>query len=53
MKTREQVIRVLTNVDKNKTMGIDFEEFLLALHGNKLADPKKLKHLQVRMNIYI
>lgn len=45
-KTREQVVRVLSNVDRNKTMGIDFEEFLLALHGNKLADTRKLKRLQ-------
>jgi hypothetical protein len=45
-KTREQVVRVLSNVDRNKTMGIDFEEFLLALHGNKLADTRKLKKLQ-------
>lgn len=46
LKTREQVVRVLANVDKNHTMGIDFEEFLLALHSNKLADQKKLKKLQ-------
>lgn len=45
-KTREQVVRVLANVDKNNTMGIDFEEFLLALSGNKLADDSKLKRLQ-------
>lgn len=46
LKTREQVVRVLANVDKNNTMGIDFEEFLLALSANKLADPRKLKRLQ-------
>lgn len=46
LKTREQVVRVLANVDKNNTMGIDFEEFLLALSANKLADQSKLKHLQ-------
>lgn len=34
LKTREQVIRVLANVDKNHTFGIDFEEFLQALNGN-------------------
>ncbi|KAK0359177.1 hypothetical protein LTR94_032339, partial [Friedmanniomyces endolithicus] len=45
-KTREQVVRVLANVDKNNTMGIDFEEFLIALSGNKLADDSKLKRLQ-------
>jgi hypothetical protein len=46
LKTREQVVRVLANVDKNNTMGIDFEEFLLALGANKLADDSKLKKLQ-------
>lgn len=46
LKTKEQVKRVLQNVDKNKTMGIDFEEFLLALKGNKLADFSKLQRLQ-------
>lgn len=46
LKTREQVVRVLANVDKNNTMGIDFEEFLLALSSNKLADQSKLKRLQ-------
>lgn len=46
LKTREQVVRVLANVDKNNTMGIDFEEFLLALSSNKLADQTKLKRLQ-------
>ncbi|RYG94989.1 hypothetical protein EON65_56645, partial [archaeon] len=46
LKTREQVVRVLANVDRNNTMGIDFEEFLLALNGNKLADQHKLKKLQ-------
>lgn len=45
-KTREQVVRVLANVDKNNTLGIDFEEFLLALGSNKLADNSKLKRLQ-------
>ena len=38
LKTKEQVVRVLANVDKNNTMGIDFEEFLLALNDNKIAD---------------
>jgi hypothetical protein len=46
LKTREQVVRVLANVDKNGTMGIDFEEFLVALSANKLADKSKLKRLQ-------
>lgn len=46
LKTREQVVRVLANVDKNGTMGIDFEEFLVALSANKLADKSKLKKLQ-------
>lgn len=46
LKTREQVVRVLANVDKNNTMGIDFEEFLQALMGNKLADQSRLKKLQ-------
>lgn len=46
LKTREQVVRVLANVDKNNTMGIDFEEFLLALGSNKLADQDKLRKLQ-------
>ena len=46
LKTREQVVRVLANVDRNGTMGIDFEEFLVALSANKLADKHKLKHLQ-------
>lgn len=46
LKTREQVVRVLANVDKNGTMGIDFEEFLLALSANKLADKSKLRKLQ-------
>jgi hypothetical protein len=46
LKTREQVVRVLANVDKNNTMGIDFEEFLLALSANKLADQRKIKKLQ-------
>lgn len=27
-KTREQVVRILSNIDKNQTNGIDFEEFL-------------------------
>jgi hypothetical protein len=46
LKTREQVVRVLANVDRNGTMGIDFEEFLVALSANKLADKSKLKRLQ-------
>jgi calcium-binding protein CML len=46
LKTREQVVRVLANVDRNGTMGIDFEEFLIALSANKLADKSKLKKLQ-------
>ncbi|KAJ1415200.1 hypothetical protein B484DRAFT_334972, partial [Ochromonadaceae sp. CCMP2298] len=46
LKTREQVVRVLANVDRNNTMGIDFEEFLVALSANKLADQSKLKKLQ-------
>lgn len=46
LKTREQVVRVLANVDRNGTMGIDFEEFLVALGANKLADKQKLKKLQ-------
>jgi hypothetical protein len=46
LKTREQVVRVLANVDKNNTMGIDFEEFLMALGANKFADETKLKKLQ-------
>jgi hypothetical protein len=46
LKTREQVVRVLANVDKNNTLGIDFEEFLLALSANKLADQRKIKKLQ-------
>lgn len=46
LKTREQVMRVLANVDKNNTQGIDFQEFLLALTANKLADKSKLKRLQ-------
>lgn len=46
LKTREQVVRVLANVDKNNTQGIDFQEFLLALTANKLADKSKLKRLQ-------
>jgi Ca2+-binding EF-hand superfamily protein len=46
LKTREQVVRVLANVDRNGTMGIDFEEFLVALSANKLADKHKLKRLQ-------
>lgn len=46
LKTREQVVRVLANVDKNNTMGIDFEEFLVAISANKLADTNKLKRLQ-------
>ena len=46
LKTREQVVRVLANVDKNNTMGIDFEEFLLALGANKFADDTKIKKLQ-------
>jgi hypothetical protein len=33
-------------VDKNGTGGIDFEEFLVALSANKLADKHKLKKLQ-------
>lgn len=46
LKTREQVVRVLANVDKNNTNGIDFEEFLMALSANKLADQSKLRRLQ-------
>ena len=46
LRTREQVVRVLANIDKNQTMGIDFEEFLLSLRGNKLADQSKVKMLQ-------
>ena len=46
LKTREQVVRVLANVDKNHTMGIDFEEFIVALSANKLADQRKLRKLQ-------
>lgn len=46
LKTREQVVRILANVDKNNTQGIDFQEFLLALTANKLADKSKLKRLQ-------
>ena len=33
LKTREQVIRLLSNIDKNQTNGIDFHEFLQALQG--------------------
>lgn len=50
LKTREQVVRVLANVDKNNTMGIDFEEFLQALTGNKIADQSKLQRLQQMSN---
>lgn len=50
LRTREQVVRVLANVDKNNTMGIDFDEFLLALNDNKIADAKKLKKLQEMSN---
>eukprot|EP01035_Chromulina_nebulosa_P017206 gene17206-22727_t len=46
-KTREQVHRVLSNIDKNQTNGIDFEEFLIALQSNTIAkDSNKLKRLQ-------
>lgn len=46
LKTKAQVVRVLSNVDKNGTNGIDFHEFLQALDGNKFADKAKLKRLQ-------
>lgn len=46
LRTKEQVVRVLANIDKNNTEGIDFEEFLIALRGNKLADQSKVKMLQ-------
>lgn len=46
LRTKEQVMRVLSNIDRNNTMGIDFEEFLLALRGNQLADQSKVKMLQ-------
>lgn len=46
LKTRDQVYRVLLNADKNGTMGLDFKEFLDALHGNKLANVDQLKLLQ-------
>lgn len=36
LRSREQVVRVLANVDRNNTMGIDFEEFLLAISGECL-----------------
>jgi len=43
---REQVIRVVSNSDKNGTMGIDFQEFVAALNDNKIADSAKLAKLQ-------
>mmetsp|Transcript_26237 Transcript_26237/g.36127 ORF Transcript_26237/g.36127 Transcript_26237/m.36127 type:complete len:431 (-) Transcript_26237:249-1541(-) len=46
LKTREQVIRVVSNSDKNGTMGIDFQEFVAALNDNKIADSAKLAKLQ-------
>lgn len=46
LKTRDQVFRVLLNADKNGTMGLDFKEFLDALHGNALAKSGQLVELQ-------
>lgn len=46
LKTRDQVFRVLLNADKNDTMGLDFKEFLDALHGNSLANVNQLMQLQ-------
>ena len=46
LRTKDQVIRVLANIDRNNTMGIDFEEFLIALKGNQLADQSKVRMLQ-------
>ena len=46
LKTRDQVFRVLLNADKNGTMGLDFKEFLDALHGNELANVAQLVELQ-------
>lgn len=47
LKTREQVVRVLNNLDKNKTAGVDFEEFVGAINSNGDAtNIKKLKALQ-------
>lgn len=45
-KTKEQVVRILANIDVNQTYGVDFEELLEALHGNKIADIEKLRRLQ-------
>lgn len=50
LKTREQVKRVLTNADKNRSAGIDFDEFMLAINSNTLADKKKMKILQSMNN---
>lgn len=50
LKTKEQIIRVLNNVDNNQTGGIDFNEFLLALSYNKLADSMQIKKLQAISN---
>ena len=50
LKTREQVKRVLTNADKNRSAGIDFDEFISAINSNTLADKKKMKVLQSMNN---
>ncbi len=50
LKTREQVKRVLTNADKNRSAGIDFDEFISAINSNTLADKKKMKILQSMNN---
>lgn len=47
--TRDQVLRVLLNADKNGTLGLDFKEFLDALHGTSLANTDKLVELQHMM----
>lgn len=49
LKTRDQVLRVLLNADKNGTLGLDFKEFLDALHGTSLANSDKLLELQRMM----
>eukprot|EP01038_Epipyxis_sp_PR26KG_P013496 gene13496-18107_t len=49
-RTREQVVRVLANVDQNNSMGIDFEEFYVALTSNQFADQDRIQSLQEMSN---
>jgi Ca2+-binding EF-hand superfamily protein len=46
LRTREQVVRLLNNIDRNGNAGIDFDEFLLALNSKDSNNIRSLKRMQ-------